>query len=120
MQLPGALVGYQESVFLAQDVNDDDTVTLLSEDTGRTYRVRKEEIELLPMVFQPEVYLTRCLVEAWEERLWTIAAQHVRRLLSWRKFAPGDPQAAQVAAHAFQRLWETPRIIIDEDSSSLD
>ncbi len=120
MKLPGALVAYQDGEFLVMAVNDDDTVTLLSEDTGRTYRARKTEIELLPASLQPEMYLAQCLVEAWEEPLWRLARQQVAQLLSWRKFTASDPQAAQVAARAFQRLLEAPRIRIDAEITPLD
>ena len=76
--LIGALVIWQEGAFVVEQVNDDDSVTLRSELTLRTYRVTKDEIVLLPLADQPEAYLVQCLVAAWEPRLWELARQQVR------------------------------------------
>ncbi len=118
--LEGAVVECEDAEYVVLGINHDGTITLLFEITGRVFDVPSDAVVVAPAAAQGEEYLVRCLVAAWETRLWALAQQHVKQLLSWRQFAPSDAAAAEVATRAFTRLLEQPRILIDDGRSPLD
>ncbi len=110
MDLIGAVVYVNardyEGYAVVQGLNDDDTLTLLIEETGHELRVVQSDIGRAAVSKQPEEWITEQLLEAWEPFFRRIATHTAQRLISFGQF--GD---ANTVEGIFRRYLDCPEAL---------
>jgi hypothetical protein len=103
MDLNDAVVNVHSDCYaglaVVQACNDDDTVTILSQLTGETYRVTKNELDLAPVTEQAVEWIAYQLMEAWQPFIYRLAHHLAERLHSFARF--GEAEDVDRLFHAY-------------------
>ena len=92
-----------------QGCNDDDTLTVLVEETGTELRVARHEIGRAAVIEQPEEWIAEQLLEAWEPFLRQVATYTAQQLISFGRY--GEPDAVE---GIFRRYLAAPELLFRE------
>jgi hypothetical protein len=97
MNLTGAVVYVNardyEGCALVQGCNEDETLTILVEETGTELRVAQDEVGRAAVIEQPEEWIAEQLLEAWEPFLRRVATYTAQWLIRCGRY--GEPDAVE-------------------------